>query len=155
MKRTNGRYMHTNHANLDIYSHMKSWCTRTFLQDQTIKQRNLYIAPRQMQHQNLTSLTFFFITSQARRERNPPATDSNCTIRVATARGRLPQYAEMLSGSYTKGKNSLLSSTWRSMNRIKHPLQNTFLKEEESHSNYNLCHSCFTYIKHQESRKFT
>lgn len=47
----------------------------------------------------LTSLTFLFIKSQARRERKPPATDVSWTIRVATARGRLPQYAEMLAGS--------------------------------------------------------
>jgi hypothetical protein len=36
-------------------------------------------------------LTFLFITSQARRERKPPATESNWTARVATARGRFPQ----------------------------------------------------------------
>ena len=57
------------------------------------------------------------------RERKPPATDNNCTMRVATARGRFPQYAEMLAGSYTKGKNSLLSSTY---SIYKLPLSVTF-----------------------------
>lgn len=68
---------------------------------------------------NSTSLTLLFITSQARRERKPPATDSNCTIRVATARGLFPQYADMVAGSYTKGKNSLLSLTWKSTKQQK------------------------------------
>lgn len=65
-----------------------------------------------LRHWRITSLTFLLITSPAMRERKPPATDSNCTMRVATARGRFPQYAEMLAGSYTNGKNSLLSSTY-------------------------------------------
>lgn len=81
-------------------------------ESQIIKLPNLFIIINLVR----TSLTFLFITSQARRERNPPATDVNCTIRVATARGRFPQYAEMLSGLYTIGKASLLSSTWRTTN---------------------------------------
>jgi hypothetical protein len=50
----------------------------------------------------------------------PPATDSNCTTRVATALGRLPQYAEMISGLYTRGSPSLLSvdSTWNQGGKI-------------------------------------
>lgn len=41
--------------------------------------------------QKLTSLTFLFIKSPARRERKPPVTESNWIIRVTTARGRFPQ----------------------------------------------------------------
>jgi len=63
-------------------------------------------------HRKITSLTFLLTTSQATRERKPPATDNSCTMRVATERGRFPQYAVILAGSYTNGRNSLLSSTY-------------------------------------------